>query len=159
VKDRTRILVAAILGAALALIVISVGNATGHHKQTHYKGWTAPDSWCQQNIDQYHMKNCIKAQRVIYTVFPKRNWHAAMRVSSCETGRTYDRWATNPSSRTAGLFQVHPGNHGTTWSWRGHGSHTIDSHRLYNSWYNARTAAYMSDGGTNWGQWARVCQP
>ena len=156
-KDRTRILVAAILGAALALIVISVGNATGHHKQTHYKGWTAPDSWCQEHVHPSHFRNCIKAQRVIYVIFPNRTQQAAMRVAYCES-RTY-RWATNPSSHTAGLFQVHPGNNGTTWSWRGHGSHTIDKHRLYNSWYNARTALYMSNGGSNWEQWDGVCQP
>ncbi len=148
---------------AAAIVVVAVlatgANASSHHKETHYRGWQAPDDYCYQLVTAPYIKNCVKAQRVIYTVFPRRNWHAAMRVSSCETGRTYDRWATNPSSRTAGLFQVHPGNNGTTWHWRGHGSHTIDSSRLYNSWYNARTALYMSDGGSNWEQWAGICQP
>jgi hypothetical protein len=129
-----------------------------HHRVTHYKGWTAPDSWCQQHVDSSHMRNCIKAQRVIHTVFPHRTYEAAMRVSLCETGRTFDRWATNRYSRTAGLFQIHPGNNGTTWYWSEGSSLTIDSTRLYNSWYNARVALYMSKGGTDWDQWDAVCR-
>lgn len=156
-KERIKLLVAAVLGAALMLVVTSVGNAAGHHRTTHYKGWTAPDSWCQQHVHPSHFSQCIRAQRVIYTVFPDRTQQAAMAVAYCES-RTY-RWATNPYSGVRGLFQVHPGNHGTTWGWQGHGRHTIDSSRLYNSWYNARTAAYMSDGGTNWGQWDPRCHP
>lgn len=160
-RERTKLLVAAVVGAALALIVVSVGQAGAHHRLTHYKGWTAPDSWCQTHTDRFHMKNCIKAQRVIYTVFPRAHRQAAMRVAYCETGHTFDRWATNDSSGTAGLFQIHPGNDGTTWSW-GSRSITIDSSRLYNSWYNAKVALHMSLGGSKWdgpGRWAGVCQP
>lgn len=150
---------AAIAVVAILALTLSTDARTRHHKETHYRGWQAPDSYCRQFITDPYLINCIKAQRVIYTVFPHRTRLAAMGVALCETGNTFDRWATNPSSRTAGLFQVHPGNHGTTWHWQGHGSITIDRHRLYNSWYNARVAVYMSNGGTSWRQWAGVCQP
>ena len=147
-----------LLAAVVAGLMMSVSGAA-HQGLPHHKGYHAPDDFCAVYADVFHRLNCVKAQRVVYTIFPRGTRRSAMLVVKCETGHTFDRWATNRSSRTASLFQVHPGNHGTRWTWKGHGTFTIDSNRLYNAWYNAQAALYMSEGGENWGQWDPVCHP
>ena len=140
------------------LFVITNGRAeASHHETTHYKGWTAPDSWCSHHSDSYHLRNCVKAQRVVYKTFPRSTEQDAMQVASCETGDTFDRWATNSSSGTAGLFQLHPGNVGRFVKWGDR--HIVISRQLYNSWVNAKAALFLSRGGKDWGEWAGVCQP
>lgn len=98
-----------------------------------------------------------RAKHIIYAIFPDGTQHRALAVSGCETGHKYTPWSENVSSHTAGLFQIHPGNHGTTWYWNG-SSITIDRSKLFDPWYNTKVALHMSKGGENWGQWASVCQ-
>ena len=148
---------AAIVVVAVLALTITTRAQPGHHKVSHYRGWQAPDNFCRSHVSFFHLRNCIKAQRVIYTVFPRHTQQDAMRVSSCETGRTYNRWATNDSSGTAGLFQVHPGNVGRFVRWGDR--HIVIGHQLYNSWVNTKVALYLSKGGTDWQEWDGVCQP
>ena len=102
--------------------------------------------------------NYKQTKFVIYVTFPDKTQHRALGVSGCETGGKYNRGATNQKSRTAGIFQIHPGNHGRVIYWKGHGSIKIDKSRLYGRWYNAKVALYMSKGGTDWHEWARICR-
>lgn len=150
--------IAAAIVVVAVLALIATGQAQpGHHKVSHYRGWQSPDNFCRLHVDSFHLRNCIKAQRVIYTVFPNHTQQDAMLVVSCETGDTYSRWATNRESRTAGLFQVHPGNVGRFVRWGNR--HTVIARDLYNSWVNAKAALYLSKGGTDWHEWAGICQP
>jgi len=126
-----------------------------HHGVVH--GWKPPDNFCHTAVGPAYYQNCIRAQRVIYKVFPDNTQRGAMLVARCETGRTYDRWATNRSSRTAGLFQIHPGNIGRFVYWRNR--HIIISPDLYNPWVNAEAALYLSKGGKDWHEWDPVCHP
>ena len=131
------------------LAFIFVGSAHA----VKYKGWSPPDRWCQENAYGVYRWNCIKAQRVVYATFPRATRQHAMEVVSCETGRTFNRFAINYSTYVMGLFQVDDG-------WRGQvvRNYTI-RHDLFNSWNNARAAFVLSNRGYDWGQWASVCRP
>ena len=108
--------------------------------------------------------NYGQAKRIIYSVFPRATAAAALRVVGCETGYTYSAYSYN-SSGASGYFQILTGNHGRTFSYRGKWFklnvwrdpvHRIGN-KLFNAWYNATAAYYMSRGGYDWHEW--VCQP
>ncbi len=92
---------------------------------------------------------------IIRALFPDATEHRALGVADCESN--LDIYATNRTSGTASLFQIHPGNRGRTIYWRGHGSLVIGGN-LYDPWNNTRIALYMSKGGYDWHEWASVCQ-
>jgi hypothetical protein len=97
-----------------------------------------------------------KAKRVIWATFPVATRTAALRVAGCETGYTYNPAARNPSSGALGLFQFMPGNHRRIIRWGGIVMR-LDYYRMYQPWYAARAALVLSQGGTNWREWA--CSP
>lgn len=77
--------------------------------------------------------------------FPKEQ-SFAMAVVKCETGSTYDRFATGRAGER-GIFQIHP-----TWFGRRIGRYVVNSKRLYNPWYNAKIAAELRRVA-GWSQW------
>ena len=105
-----------------------------------------------------------KAKKVVYQTFPASTRDAALRVVGCETGHDYTPWSYN-SSGASGLFQILTGNAGrvlyyagqklTIVGWYGPRGH--QQNLLFNPWYNARVALFLSRGGTDWGEWS--CQP
>ena len=94
-----------------------------------------------------------RAQRILRAVFPAATWQKALRVVGCETGYSYDPAARNRSSGAFGWFQFMPGNHGRVISWHGM-TLRIDYYRMANPWYASRAALILSQGGTNWREWA-----
>lgn len=101
-----------------------------------------------------------KAKQVVYATFPASTRDAALRVVGCETGHDYTPWSYN-SSGASGLFQILTGNAGRTLRWNGQKLTIIawyhGKNLLFNPWYNARVALFLSHGGTDWGEWS--CQP
>lgn len=96
------------------------------------------------------------ARMIVYSIFPKETAEGALTVVDCETGGTYDESATNRTSGVRGYFQIHPGNHGRVFYWRGK-KLVLDASRLYDPWYNTLVAVFMTSGGKHWHEWH--CQP
>lgn len=115
-----------------------------------------------------------QAKRIVYATFPDDTQDAALRVVACETGNTFQPWSYN-SSGASGYFQVLTGNAGRVlyYKWpngryeqlkiRGwekikkHGKTIAVVNRLFNPWYNAKVALFLSSGGHDWGEWS--CKP
>lgn len=124
------------------------------------KHWSIKAKKNRKKLENYRSgSNYQRARHVIYATFPRATAYRALGVCDCETGGTYSPTIVNTSSGVTGLFQIHPGNVGTYWCWKGHGcmAHT-SSTNLYDPWTNAKLALYMSKGGYDWTQWASVCR-
>jgi Lysozyme like domain len=106
------------------------------------------------------LSNYERAKRIIYATFPRDTEAAALRVVGCETGDTYSPSSYN-SSGASGYFQILTGNHGRTFSYQGRRFRlnvwTGGRNQLFNPWYNAKAAYYMSSGGHDWDEW--TCKP
>lgn len=121
------------------------------------KRWQARAAKRRSNYETLARNPFTYHIHVIRTTFPNATEHRALGVALCETGNKLNKYATNESSGTMGLFQIHPGNVGRIIHWRGHGSIVIPRN-LYDPWVNARVALYMSKGGKDWHEWAGICQ-
>lgn len=97
-----------------------------------------------------------KARRIINAVFPDATQAAALRVVGCETGGTYDEWASNIEG-ASGWFQVLQGNAGRVLYYRGRTLVIPSGARLFLPWTNTRVALFLSHGGTDWREWQ--CKP
>jgi hypothetical protein len=95
-----------------------------------------------------------RARHVVYSVFPRTTAPAALRVLGCETGHRYNANAYNSRSGATGYFQVLQGNAGRVLFLRGYGTLRIVGHLLWNPWYNARVALFLSRGGRDWHEWS-----
>lgn len=101
--------------------------------------------------------NYAQAKRIVYAVFPDSTQAAALRVVGCETGYTYTPWSYNRSSGASGYFQVLQGNAGRVLYYKGQRMTIPSGTALFLPWTNVRVALFLSQGGTNWGEWS--CQP
>lgn len=121
------------------------------------KKWVTEARNARKQLEQFWNGSPYQiAKHIVYSIFPKETAAAALSVVDCETGGTYDESAYNGSTGVSGYFQIHPGNRGRVFHWRGK-TLILDSSRLFDPWYNTTVAAFMSSGGKNWREWH--CQP
>lgn len=93
-----------------------------------------------------------QAKTAIRHVFPPHAQPEAIAVSHCETGGFVDQY--NERSGAKGIFQVIPGNdERKLFDWKGRFVLRIEYDRLYNMFYSATVAYWMSRGGRDWDEW------
>lgn len=98
-------------------------------------------------LEQANLKNCNKAAcvpAVIRAIFPDNTEDAAVAISGCETGGTYNPRASGDGGDSLGVFQVNRAWWGETW---------VDADRLFEPWHNTQVALRISGAGTDWHHW------
>ena len=97
-----------------------------------------------------HRSRYATARRAVCHYFPGQLCHQAMAVVRCETGGTYDPWATN--GQYVNIFQM--GTHERqTYGWHVAGSSVWKAAKAARAYYNDE----VSRGIYGWHPWA--CQP
>lgn len=126
------------------------------YKKFVAKKWSKRSRVERKQLERLMSSNYGFAKVVVNATFPVTTRKAALSVVGCETGSTYSRYAHNSTTDVRGLFQIDSGNGGRIFYYNRERL-VLNSSRLYDPWYNAKVALFMTNGGKDWDEWH--CQP